>query len=229
MLTVDSVSAYYGSAQALFDVSFDLEEGEALGIIGPNGAGKTTLLDCITGHKNYEGTIEFLGQSIEDMEPWELSESIGYVTEERNLFLDMSVHQNLTMGAYSNRDAMDENLDRVHDLFPRLAERREQAARTMSGGEQQMLAIGRGLMNDPEILILDEPSLGLAATIIKDLGEAIAEIKGQGLTVLIAEQNITFALDHAEELLLLDRGVIEHRGTSEELAERSQIEESYFG
>ncbi|CAI48827.1 ABC-type transport system ATP-binding protein (probable substrate branched-chain amino acids) [Natronomonas pharaonis DSM 2160] len=232
MLEVDNVSISYGKTSAVSDVSLTVEEGEIVGIIGPNGAGKTTLLDAISGFKGYEGSIRFGGEEIRGLTEQEIVQrGLVYCTEDRDLFPFFSVHENLLMGAQfrEDRDAVQEDLEFVYDLFPRLDERRDQHAETMSGGEQQMLAVGRSLMSDPDLLMLDEPTLGLAPVIIEDIKEAIERLSDAGLTILLAEQNSTFALDHAERLCLLERGEITRQGDAETLKNDDYVRDAYIG
>lgn len=226
---VDSVEAFYGKAQALFDVSFDVTEGSVSAIIGPNGAGKTTLLDCLTGFKEYRGQIVYNSTDVESKDPWELGgNEIGYCTERNNLFGDLTVLQNLRLGSYDQRADFEQNIEQVFDLFPRLDQRQTQTARTLSGGEQKMLAIARCLVGDPNLLILDEPSLGLAPTVVKDIHDALVDIINSGMTLLIAEQDVSLALDLADEIMLLENGQIEYRGTSTEFRQNEQIHQAYF-
>lgn len=230
LIAVEDLEAYYGAMYVLKGVSFAVDTGSITAVIGPNGAGKTTLLDCLTGFKEFEGVIRYRGRSVADNDPWDFGGKIGYCTEEGNLFGDMTVEENLALGAYTvERSERRDLLHRVFDLFPRLEERRAQQAKTLSGGEQQMLSIGRSLMTDPELLILDEPSLGLAPTIIKDISESLEEIHEQGVTVLMAEQNVSLALDHADRIFLLEQGAIATTGTPSELEDDDRIRESYFG
>ncbi|WP_255197626.1 ABC transporter ATP-binding protein [Halorarius litoreus] len=229
LVRIDGVESYYGQAQALFGVSFGVDRGSVTAIIGPNGAGKTTLLDCLTGFKEYSGTITYADESIAGCPPWELGgDRIGYCTEKSNLFEDMTVLQNLRLGSYDCQDDIDANLERVFELFPRLEERTRQRARTLSGGEQKMLAIGRSLMADPELLLLDEPSLGLAPTIVKDIKAALEDIIDTGVTVLVAEQDVSLAMDLADRIMLLENGSIEARGTPAEFEADDRISETYF-
>jgi branched-chain amino acid transport system ATP-binding protein len=228
LLRVESVDSFYGSARALSDVTFEVPEGGVTGIIGPNGAGKSTLLDCITGFKEYSGTIEFRDEPIEEMAPWDLGGRIAYCTEDGNLFDDMTVAENLKLGGYNAEETLSRNEEYVFDLFPRLEDRRSQMARTLSGGESQMLSIGRGLMTDPDLLILDEPSLGLAPTIIKDISAALDDIYEDGMTVLLAEQNVNLVFDHADTIMLLENGKVAMRGPASELEDEEYIQESYF-
>jgi branched-chain amino acid transport system ATP-binding protein len=229
VLEVEDASSYYGSAMALSDISFTLADGEVVGVVGPNGAGKSTLLDCITGFKDFDGTIRYRGESVAGLEPWEMSHWVGYATEDGNLFGDMTVLQNLKAGAHNKPEQESENLNRVMELFPRLDERQEQRAKTLSGGEKQMLSIGRSLMADPSLLLLDEPSLGLAPIIIDDISEALTDIIDGGTTVLLCEQNISLAQTHADQLLLLEHGQIAERGTPAEFETDDRIRETYLG
>jgi branched-chain amino acid transport system ATP-binding protein len=229
MIDVDSVSSFYGNAQALFDVSFEVDENKVISIIGPNGAGKTTLIDCITGFQEYNGSIQVAGDQVVGKDPWQLADRIGYCTEENNLFHDLTVEQNLRLNGPSDQKELEENLQEVFDLFPRLQERVNQTARTLSGGESKMLAIGRALMGDPEILVLDEPSLGLAPSVLADIDDVLEKIAGQGRTVLIAEQNVTFGMKHADKLILLESGEVQMVSDADEIDEESEIWETYMG
>jgi branched-chain amino acid transport system ATP-binding protein len=232
MLEVENVDVYYGKTRALKDVSLSVNEGEIVGVIGPNGAGKTTLLDAIAGLKAYDGGIRYEGREVATVGSSRLiKDGLVYTTEKRDLFPFFSVHENLLMGAQFRDDRADvrEDLEMVYDLFPRLDERRNQEAETMSGGEQQMLAVGRALMSDPELLMLDEPTLGLAPTIIDDISDAIRRLHEDGLTILLVEQNSTFALRHAERLALVENGAIELSGTSQEFKESGYVRDAYIG
>ncbi|QLD88256.1 ABC transporter ATP-binding protein [Natronomonas salina] len=232
LLEVDSIDVYYGKTQALKDVSLSVNEGEIVGVIGPNGAGKTTMLDSIAGLKDYEGSIRYKDSDVAAVSSRKLiRDGLVYTTEKRDLFPFFSVHENLLMGAQfrDDREGVKEDLEMVYDLFPRLDERREQEAETMSGGEQQMLAVGRALMSDPELLMLDEPTLGLAPVIIDDISEAIRRLHDEGMTILLVEQNSTFALRHAERLALMENGSIELSGTSEEFKESEYVRDAYIG
>ena len=232
MLEIQNVDVYYGKTQALKDVSLSVDEGEIVGVIGPNGAGKTTLLDSIAGLKSYEGSITYRDTEVAAVSSRKLiRDGLVYTTEKRDLFPFFTVHENLLMGAQfrDDREAVREDLEMVYDLFPRLDERRKQEAETMSGGEQQMLAVGRALMSDPELLMLDEPTLGLAPVIIDDISEAIRRLHDEGLTILLVEQNSTFALRHAERLALVENGAIELEGTSQEFKESEYVRDAYIG
>ena len=232
MLEIQDLHVYYGKSHALKGISLSVERGEIYGVIGPNGAGKTTMMNAIAGFKDYEGTVRYKGTDLAERSSKDIvTDGLIYCTEDRDLFPFFSVHENLLMGAQfrTDRDAVREDLEMVYELFPRLDERREQEAETMSGGEQQMLAIGRALMSDPEVLMLDEPTLGLAPIIIEDINEAIERLNAEGLTILLAEQNSTFALHHAERLALLETGTIELSGSASEFQDDDYIRDAYIG
>jgi branched-chain amino acid transport system ATP-binding protein len=231
LLELEDVDLFYGKSQALDGVSLHVDEGEIVSVIGPNGAGKTTMLDAISGLVPYEGTIRFRGEDLADKPEREIVRmGLVHCTEDRDLYPFFSVHQNLLMGGHLiEKDRLENRLDYVYDLFPRLEERREQEAHTMSGGEQQMLAVGRALMGDPDLLMLDEPTQGLAPVIIEDISEAMEELQDEGLTILLAEQNSTFAMNHAERLYLLETGTIELSGTDEEFKNNDYVRDAYIG
>ena len=232
LLQLENVDVSYGKTQALKNVSLEVNEGEIVGIIGPNGAGKTTMLDSIAGYKEYSGSITYEGTEVAETNSGKLvNEGLVYCTEDRDLFSYFTVHENLQMGAQfrNDRDAIQEDFEFVYDLFPRLDERRDQEAQTMSGGEQQMLAVGRALMSDPDLLMLDEPTLGLAPVIIDDISEALERLQDEGMTILLVEQNSTFALRHAERLSLLEQGSIELSGSADELRDDEYIRDAYVG
>ncbi|QCC58040.1 ABC transporter ATP-binding protein [Natrinema thermotolerans] len=233
ILDINDLNVYYGKSHALKGVSLSIQEGEIYGVIGPNGAGKTTMLNAVAGFLDYEGSISYAGGDLAGQPSQEIVESgLIYCTEDRDLFPYFSVHENLLMGAQFRDDkaAVQDDLDMVYDLFPRLDERREQEAETMSGGEQQMLAVGRALMSDPDMLMLDEPTLGLAPVIIEDIGEALEKLqKEEGLTILLAEQNSTFALNHADRLSLIETGEIELSGPHDEFTDNDYVREAYVG
>ncbi len=231
LLDIEDLDVFYAKSQALDGVSLHVDEGEIVSVIGPNGAGKTTMLDAISGLIPFDGSIRFRGEDLGPKAEREIVEmGLIYCTEERDLYPFFSVHQNLLMGGHRlGRDKLDDRLAYVYDLFPRLDERREQEAHTMSGGEQQMLAIGRALVGDPDLLILDEPTQGLAPVIIEDISEALEELQDAGLTILLAEQNSTFAMTHAERLYLLETGTIELSGTAEEFRENEYVRDAYIG
>ena len=229
--SVRDLDVFYGKAQALDGVSIDIDAGEVISVIGPNGAGKTTMLEAISGLIDFDGEIRFDGTDLGERNPRGIVEQgVIHCTEDRDLFPFFSVHENLRMGAHRLGGAgVSERFELVYDLFGRLDERREQEAHTMSGGEQQMLAIGRALMADPDLLMLDEPTQGLAPVIINDISEAIEELREQGLTILLAEQNSSFAMRHAERLYLLETGTIELSGTAEEFKKNEYVRDAYIG
>jgi branched-chain amino acid transport system ATP-binding protein len=231
LLELEDVDLFYGKSQALDGVSLHVDEGEIVSVIGPNGAGKTTMLNAISGLVPYEGTIRSRGEDLAEHDERDIVEmGIVHCTEDRDLYPFFSVHQNLLMGGHLiEKERLDDRLEYVYDLFPRLEERREQEAHTMSGGEQQMLAVGRALMGDPDLLMLDEPTQGLAPVIIEDISEAMEELQDEGLTILLAEQNSTFAMNHAERLYLLETGTIELSGTDEEFKNNDYVRDAYIG
>ena len=230
VIDADGLSVSYGKVKALRNIDLTIEEGEIISLIGPNGAGKTTFADTTAGFLPYEGHLSYQGTEIASTDRSTLvDEGIIYCTEKRDLFSFMDVEQNLVMGAFRSRDTVDELLSFVYDLFPRLEERRSQEARTMSGGEQQMLAIGRALMGDPNLLVLDEPTLGLAPVIIDDISEALEPILDRGVTILLAEQNVTFALNHADRIYLLENGEVAKSGPAEDMKGDSYIRDTYLG
>jgi branched-chain amino acid transport system ATP-binding protein len=230
IVEASDLSVSYGKLNALRSVDLNIKEGEIVALIGPNGAGKTTFADTTAGSLPYTGTLTYKGTEVSDVSRSTIVEDgMIYCTEKRDLFPFMNVEENLTMGGYRSRDTVDELLEFVYDLFPRLDERRSQEARTMSGGEQQMLAIGRALMGDPELLILDEPTLGLAPVIIDDISEALDTILDRGVTILLAEQNVTFALNHADRIYLLENGEIAKSGSADDMKGDNYIRDTYLG
>ena len=231
ILELEDVDLFYGKSQALDGVSLHVDEGEIVSVIGPNGAGKTTMLNAISGLVSYEGTIRFKGEDLAEKAERDIVQmGLVHCTEDRDLYPFFSVHQNLLMGGHLiEKQRLDDRLEYVYDLFPRLEERREQEAHTMSGGEQQMLAVGRALMGDPDLLMLDEPTQGLAPVIIEDISEAMEDLQDEGLTILLAEQNSTFAMNHAERLYLLETGTIELSGTDEEFKNNDYVRDAYIG
>ena len=229
LLDVDSLDVFYGQSQVIHDVSFAVDDGEVLSIIGANGAGKTSILDSIFNYTTWEGEIQVDGTDVRDLAASDVARlGVSYCMEEHNLFPYMSVKENLLMGANASREHLQSNLEEVYDLFPRLEERVGQRAKTLSGGEQQMLAIGKALMAEPKLLILDEPTLGLAPVIIEDISEAL-ETLSQRLTVLLVEQNVTFGFEHADEILLMETGEVVTRGTPDELEGDEYVQEAYLG
>jgi branched-chain amino acid transport system ATP-binding protein len=233
MLSLATVSAAYGSFEALFGVSLDVARGEAVGVIGPNGAGKTTLMRVISGILPIrDGTMSIEGREIGGLPAHRVVEQgIAHVPENRRLFPRLSVEENLRIGAFipSARARFAEQLDWVYQLFPRLKERRGQPAGTMSGGEQQMCAIARALMSKPKVLLMDEPSAGLAPIVVQQVFELVHRIRAEGLTVLIVEQNVQQVLDVVDRAYLLEVGAIKLSGTAAELKGNSFIREAYMG
>jgi branched-chain amino acid transport system ATP-binding protein len=233
MLRLRSIDAGYGAFQALFGVDLDVNAGEAVGVIGPNGAGKTTLMRVISGLiRPAKGTISMEGADVVATPAHRIIEmGIAHVPENRRLFPRLSVEDNLKMGAFipAARARFAERLEFVFDLFPRMKERRTQLAGTMSGGEQQMCAIGRALMSDPKLLLLDEPSAGLAPVVVQQVFELVRRIRASGLTVLIVEQNVQQVLKVVDRAYLLEAGSIRASGTSAEMLASDTIKEAYLG
>ena len=233
MLELRSVDAGYGSFQALFGVNLEVKAGETVGVIGPNGAGKTTLMRVISGLiRPRNGSIVMEGTDVLATPPHRIvSLGIAHVPEHRRLFPRLSVEDNLKMGAYmpAARDKFVERLEFVFDLFPRMKERRHQMAGTMSGGEQQMCAIGRALMSNPKLLLLDEPSAGLAPVVVQQVFELVRRIRASGLTVLIVEQNVQQVLRIVDRAYLLEAGSIRISGTSTEVMGADTIKQAYLG
>jgi branched-chain amino acid transport system ATP-binding protein len=233
MLSLTAVSAGYGSFRALFDVSIEVPSGEAVGVIGPNGAGKTTLMRVISGLIPLRGgTMTLEGRSVGGLPAHRMVEQgIAHVPENRRLFPRLTVEDNLRIGAFipQARSRFPEELDRVYQLFPRLKDRREQLAGTLSGGEQQMCAIGRALMSGPKLLLMDEPSAGLAPLVVQQVFDLVRKIRAEGLTVLIVEQNVQQVLEVVDRAYLLEVGAIKLSGTAAELKGNSFIRESYLG
>jgi branched-chain amino acid transport system ATP-binding protein len=233
MLELRSVRAGYGGFQALFDVSLEVRHGEAVGVIGPNGAGKTTLLRVISGLiRPTAGSIVMEGVDLVATPAHRIvAVGIAHVPESRRLFPRMTVEDNLKMGGFlpSARSKYQDRLDFVYDLFPRMRERRRQLAGTMSGGEQQMCAIGRALMSDPKLLLLDEPSAGLAPVIVEQVFDLVKRIRAGGLNVLIVEQNVRQVLRVVDRAYLLKAGSIRAAGSASELLSSETIREAYLG
>jgi len=235
LLEVDGLCVNYGHIEAIRDITFDVEEGSVATLIGANGAGKTTTLKTISGlRKVREGKIRFDGKDITELPPYErVMLGVSQSPEGRGCFPGMSVRENLDMGAYVRKDrktpAYREDLERVYDLFPRMGERSSQSAGTLSGGEQQMLAIGRALMARPRLLLLDEPSMGLAPKLIQQIFSIITQINEQGTTVLLVEQNAAQALKRADTAHILETGEIVRTGTGSELAGDPSVRAAYLG
>ncbi len=233
LLEIKKVYHYYGKAKALEEINLKIEEKALDAVIGPNGAGKSTLLRVISGLEEPDrGKIEFLGERIDELKPHRIAKKgISHCPERRKLFYDMTVMENLRLGAYTLKDKkkFHELLDFIFEIFPRLKEREKQRAGTLSGGEQQMLAIARSLMSNPKLLLMDEPSLGLAPKVKKDIFKAIEKIKQEGTTTLLVEQDAILAMEVAEYIHVLEEGKIEMRGSKEELKREPRIKEVYLG
>jgi branched-chain amino acid transport system ATP-binding protein len=233
MLALSGVSASYGSVPAIGNVSIEIGEGEAVGLLGANGAGKSTTLRAISGLvRMTSGTIRFAGTDLASLRPHQIPElGIAHVPEGRQVFPEMTVQENLEIGAYVPKAKAERkrSLDLVYGIFPRLADRRKQLAGTMSGGEQQMLAVGRGLMLKPRLLMLDEPSLGLAPVMTDVTFEKIGEIHRMGTAILLVEQNVSRALSLVARAYVLESGQVIMHGTSAELAGNKQVQAAYLG
>jgi branched-chain amino acid transport system ATP-binding protein len=233
MLALSGVSASYGSVPAIGNVSIEIGEGEAVGLLGANGAGKSTTLRAISGLvRMTSGTIRFAGTDLASLRPHQIPElGIAHVPEGRQVFPEMTVQENLEIGAYVPKAKAERkrSLDLVYGIFPRLADRRKQLAGTMSGGEQQMLAVGRGLMLKPRLLMLDEPSLGLAPVMTDVTFEKIGEIHRMGTAILLVEQNVSRALSLVARAYVLESGQVIMHGTSAELADNKQVQAAYLG
>jgi branched-chain amino acid transport system ATP-binding protein len=233
LLEIKKLYHYYEKAKALEEINMKVEKEALDAVIGPNGAGKSTLLKVISGLEEPDrGKIEFLGERIDGMKPHKIAKrGIAHCPERRRLFPDMTVLENLQMGAYTlkNKKKYDELLNFVFEVFPRLKERLKQRAGTLSGGEQQMLAIARALMANPKLLLLDEPSLGLAPKIKNFIFEVISKIKKEGTTTLLIEQDAALAMNVAENILVLEEGKIEMRGTKQQLEKEPRIKKVYLG
>lgn len=232
MLYLDKVSAHYGKIQALHQVSVRIDQGEIVTLIGANGAGKTTLLGTLCGEpRATEGRITFLDQDITDWQTARIMrEAIAIVPEGRRVFSRMTVEENLAMGGFfAERDQYQQRIERVYDLFPRLQERRSQRSGTMSGGEQQMLAIGRALMSQPKLLLLDEPSLGLAPIIILQIFDTIQQLREEGMTIFLVEQNANQALKLADRGYVLENGRVVLEDSGAALLANEAVRKAYLG
>ena len=231
MLKVDNINVYYGQIHTLKDVSIEVKKGEIVALIGANGAGKTTTLRTISGLlRSKTGRIEFNDEDISHTEAHKLvSKGIAHVPEGRHVFLQMTVQENLEMGAYTNASYTQEGIADVYQRFPRLKHRRNQIAGTLSGGEQQMLAMGRALMSRPHLMMLDEPSMGLAPILVQQIFDIIKELHAAGTTILLVEQNAEMALEIANRAYVLESGRIKLSGTGEELAKSDEIKKAYLG
>jgi branched-chain amino acid transport system ATP-binding protein len=233
LLEVKDVHTFYGNIEALKGISIEVEEGECVTLIGSNGAGKSTTLRSISGlTPPRQGSIRFQDREITETPPQEIvSMGVALSPEGRHVFSRMSVYENLMLGAYLRRDeaGIKEDLERVFSLFPRLKERERQTGGTMSGGEQQMLAIGRALMAQPSLLLLDEPSMGIAPILVQRIYETIAEINKQGTTILLVEQNANFALDVSKRAYVLETGAVTLSDQSAALRENPEVQKAYLG
>ena len=233
MLEVCNIDIFYGKIQALWGVSLKIDEAEIVALIGANGAGKTTLLNTISGLLcPASGSVEFFGKRIDGMTPHFITElGISHIPEGRKLFPDMSVRENLEMGAYSSRawKHRDTTIQRVYGIFPILRERQGQLARTLSGGEQQMLAMGRGLMSMPRLCIIDEPSNGLAPRLVMDVFRVIRSMREKGITILLIEQNVKQTLDIADRACVLENGRLVLEDSCEKLLQSDHVRKAYLG
>lgn len=233
ILHVDDLNVYYGSIHAVKGISFDVEEGEIVTLIGANGAGKSTTLNTVAGLlKPREGKVEFEGESLLGIPPHTIvSKGMALCPEGRRVFLQMSVRENLEMGAFTRRDSAEiaDSLEMVFDRFPRLKEREGQSAGTLSGGEQQMLAMGRALMSKPRLLMLDEPSMGLAPILVQEIFNIIKSLHETGTTVLLVEQNARVALSVADRAYVLETGRVSMSGNAADLANDDRVKQAYLG
>lgn len=232
ILKVDDINVYYGSIHAIKGISFEVEEGEVVTLIGANGAGKSTTLNTISGLlRSKTGSIEFMGQSLAKVPSHKIVErGLALVPEGRRIFLQMTVQENLEMGAFTQKGGeTQQDLEKIYALFPRLKERLKQMAGTLSGGEQQMLAMGRALMSHPKLLMLDEPSMGLAPILVEQIFDIIQELNQHGTTILLVEQNAQMALSVAHRGYVLETGKIVTTGSGEELLEDEAVKKAYLG
>lgn len=232
LLEVRNLKAYYGSAMILNGVNLDVDSKELVGLLGPNGAGKTTLLCAISGSVRREGKITFDGKAIEKLSPHEVARAgLTHCPERKRLFPEMTVSENLEMGAYLRKDqkAIKEDLDKIFVSFPELKDRKKQIAGTLSGGEQQMVSLGRALMSNPRLLCIDEPSLGLAPKLKEVLVERLREIQESGIPVLLVEQDASLAFGLTSRNYILSQGEIVAQGTEKDLLENEKIREMYLG
>jgi len=229
LLEVSHVNAFYGDFQALFEVSLQANTAEALAIIGANGAGKSTLLNAIAGNVATKGgSIRFIDDSLNGLKPWNIvTRGVTLVPEGRRLFTSLTVQENLQMGAYA-RKGTDWTLPKVYELFPRLKERSNQAVTSLSGGEQQMVAIGRALMSNPELLMCDDLSLGLAPVVVQDIYATLGKVRKSGVTLIVVEQNVQQALSFADRVYCLQEGRVTLEGVARELT-LEDVSRAYFG
>ncbi|NKB75790.1 MAG: ATP-binding cassette domain-containing protein [Gammaproteobacteria bacterium] len=231
MMEIKNLSVFYGKARALSDINLSVDKGETIAIVGANGAGKSTLLDSIMGLVKNTGEILFEDQDLTHKKTrFRVQQGLGYAPERFNLFPYLSVRDNLLVGAYTARGEIAKNLAAVYNLFPRLAEREDQETATQSGGERQMVSLGRAMMSSPRILLVDEPTIGLAPKVCLEIANVLRRLSTDlGLTVILAEQNANFALSLAERLYVLEGGKITATGTAKELSKDDTLAKSYFG
>jgi len=231
ILKLDDIHVYYGAIHAVKGVSLEVNDGEIVALIGANGAGKSTILKTISGLMHpRSGSITFMDKDISHMEAHKLvHQGLAHVPEGRRIFLQMSVQDNLEMGAFTQKEVSKDDLERMFTLFPRLKERRKQIAGTLSGGEQQMLAMSRALMSHPKLLMLDEPSMGLAPILVDQIFDIIKDLHAAGTTILLVEQNATKALQIADRAYVLETGAVTLSGTGEELAHSDEVRKAYLG
>lgn len=232
MLKIENMNVYYGAIHAVKGVNFHVNEGEIVTLIGANGAGKSTILKTISGLMNSKtGSIAFVGENISKMAPHTIvRRGLAHSPEGRRIFLQMSVRENLEMGNYTQSNAtMRERMEQIYGHFPRLKERRRQIAGTLSGGEQQMLAIGRALMSRPKLLMLDEPSMGLAPLLVMEIFKIIRECNDAGVTILLVEQNANMALSISDRAYVLETGTVALEGSAEDLISNDEVKRAYLG
>ena len=231
MLKIDDIHVYYGAIHAIKGVSFEVGEGEIVALIGANGAGKSTILKTVSGLMHpRSGSISFCGDDIAHTDAYKLLRTgLAHVPEGRRIFQQMTVQDNLEMGAYIHKEVNKDDLERVFNYFPRLKERRKQIAGTLSGGEQQMLAMSRALMSRPKLMMLDEPSMGLAPILIDQIFEIIKQLHKDGTTILLVEQNASKALEIADRAYVLETGKVILSGTGKELASSDEVKKAYLG
>ena len=231
ILNIENINVYYGQIHALKDISLKVDKGEVVALIGANGAGKTTTLRTISGLlRSKTGSIKFMGNEVSHTEAHKLvSMGVAHVPEGRRIFSQMTVQENLEMGAYTNSANLKAGIEDVYERFPRLKHRMNQVAGTLSGGEQQMLAMGRALMSKPKLLMLDEPSMGLAPILVQQIFDIIKELHKVGTTILLVEQNAEMALEVADRAYVLETGKIKLSGTGTELARSDEIKKAYLG
>jgi len=231
LLKVDNIHVYYGAIHAIKGISFEVNEGETVALIGANGAGKSTTLKTISGLLHPKsGSIQFLDKDVSHTDAYRLvAQGLAHVPEGRHIFLQMTVQENLEMGAFTSKGDISAAMDKVFRYFPRLKERRKQIGGTLSGGEQQMLAMGRALMISPKLMMLDEPSMGLAPILVEQIFDIIRELRDAGTTILLVEQNAGMALDIADRAYVLETGRITLSGTGSELSQSDEVKKAYLG